>query len=302
MEIDALNWFDIYIITIILVSSILAFFSGFIKSLFSFITIFSTIALSIYLYNPVKNGLEQSMHNSKLATALASAGLFFLLLIIISFISSRLIMSMNNYRHGILDRTMGFIFGFVRGFIIAVLMFISVKLILISLNLDKDDAPAWSKEFRDSSIYQLLDNYSGKIAILLPDEIYKKYAKAEKKLDNSFIMNEEIKKIALSDKVANLIKKVMSALPVESSSKFEDRYTEKTRKLSDSERLILYKNIFNEYKRDLKLGRINKDKILAMNEINELDNALNIKLSPENNSDTGKNNLKQLDRLIDTLK
>jgi len=124
-----LNWFDLVIMAIILLSIVISFFRGFLREAISLITWITGVLVALKFAPHASNLLPSFIHSTMLRFLIAFVALFlavFILGFIVNFIIKRLI-DMTGL--SIVDRVVGIFFGSVRGLIAvgAILMFISVS-------------------------------------------------------------------------------------------------------------------------------------------------------------------------------
>lgn len=151
MEFSNLTGFDITIFSIIILAILFGFLKGFIKSLGGLLGWVLSGYLTLCLYQKIAIILTPHIKNIVLLNLVSTAGLFILLLIIISIISNQIYGLIDNMIGGIVDRTLGAGFGFIKGCLFSCVIFWIV--ITFSKVLDESKQPAWLSEARS---YKLL--------------------------------------------------------------------------------------------------------------------------------------------------
>lgn len=117
------NVLDIAIVGIVLLSAILASVRGFTREVLA-IGSWVAAGFAAYAFHPlVLPFLEPYIANKQLALAAAIASVFFAVLIVVSIITVKISDLILDSSIGALDRTLGFLFGAARGFLIAVVAF-----------------------------------------------------------------------------------------------------------------------------------------------------------------------------------
>ena len=304
MEFSDLNWFDISIITIILLSSIFAFLNGFIKTIFSFVTWAGAGTITLLAYPGSYDYLLHHMDNAKLAMAFASLGTFIVSFIVLAVMDGQITDALDRHRWGVVDRTLGFAFGFVRGFIIVLFIFFSMRLGITALHMNDDDSPKWVTSFQRASIYPILDVVLEYTTKLMPDTIQtyventikgaKNVVESAAGGDTGGIPGKE-----LSSNEKLIMKKIVSALP-EGVTRSISKGDHETEALSDQDQMIIFKKMFLAYKDAVKNDTIAVSERLLPTEIEQIEKAFELVSPAEDESYTDKN-IKQLDRLMNTV-
>ena len=116
--------FDLIILSIILISAFFAFFRGISLELLSISGwILSFIGAHKYGYNLV-NFFNKFINNILISTGLSYFIVFLIIFIIFSFLTKRFSIYIKESYVGILDKTLGFIFGILRGYLLIGLCFL----------------------------------------------------------------------------------------------------------------------------------------------------------------------------------
>jgi membrane protein required for colicin V production len=153
------SWLDVILIVIMLVSGFLAMVRGFTREVLS---IFSwAVAAVAALYLTSKNywsSIEAYFPSPAIAQIAFAVGVFLITLIIVSFITFRISDRVLDSRVGALDRTLGFIFGLARGFLLVAIVFILFSALA-------RDQPAW---ITDARSYPILKQTQVAIESLMP--------------------------------------------------------------------------------------------------------------------------------------
>ena len=153
------SWLDVILIVIMLVSGFLAMVRGFTREVLS---IFSwAVAAVAALYLTTKNywsSVEAYFPSPAIAQVAFAAGVFLITLIVVSFITFRISDRVLDSRVGALDRTLGFIFGLARGFLLVAIVFILFSALA-------RDQPEWITTARS---YPILKQTQVAIESLMP--------------------------------------------------------------------------------------------------------------------------------------
>lgn len=110
---------DIGLLTIMLISGLLAMVRGFMREILSIAAWATAAAASLFAYSSKLLPLAQdAIKNDTLAKIAVVLGVFIVTLIVVSIITTRISDSVLDSRIGALDRTLGFLFGLARGLLI----------------------------------------------------------------------------------------------------------------------------------------------------------------------------------------
>jgi membrane protein required for colicin V production len=115
---------DIVVIGVILISAVLAMIRGFTREVLAIASWIGAAVLAYMFYPAALPPIKQYIGNENFALAAAVGGIFLVSLIIISLITVKISDFVLDSRIGAIDRTLGFVFGGVRGFLICVIGFI----------------------------------------------------------------------------------------------------------------------------------------------------------------------------------
>ena len=134
---------DFAVLVILLISGLIAAYRGFMKETLT-VSAWLLASLAAVFFWPATKPFARSLVEPKvLADILALIGVFFMLLIPVSFVSFRLSETIRESKAGPLDRSLGFVFGVARGLLVVGLGY----LIYDSLAPAKTQ-PDWVREAR----------------------------------------------------------------------------------------------------------------------------------------------------------
>lgn len=111
---------DAILVAIMLVSGLLAMVRGFSREVLSIVSWVVAAVVAFLFYARVTPFALNYIHNEKVAMAASAAGLFFLTLIVVSFITLKIADFIIDSRVGAIDRVLGFAFGAARGLLLVV--------------------------------------------------------------------------------------------------------------------------------------------------------------------------------------
>lgn len=167
---------DGIVIGVLLFSGFLAMVRGFSREFLSLASWVIAAIAAIFLYKPTLPLVETYLTNKTIAL-IASMGIVFIItFIIVSIITMKIADLIIDSRIGALDRTLGFVFGVVRGLFIMV-----IATLLVNQLIRPEDQSPWLK---DAKTKPMLDSLSVQVWDLLPkdpDWIFDKATSAIKK-------------------------------------------------------------------------------------------------------------------------
>ncbi len=113
-----LNTVDFAILGILLISGMIAWHRGFLKETLSVSAWLIAALLAVFVWPITKPFGRAMLQPDFLADLLALVGVFFLVLVPVSFVSFRLSEVVRGSRAGPLDKSLGFVFGLARGLLV----------------------------------------------------------------------------------------------------------------------------------------------------------------------------------------
>lgn len=118
-----MNWVDIIVVAILIISGILAFSIGFIKETLSLVAWIIAVIVAIYVAPLILPTIESFVTNDLAAQLIAWGGVFFITLILSLIITHAIGNSLVKGSPTIIDRWFGLVFGLVRGVVIVCLLY-----------------------------------------------------------------------------------------------------------------------------------------------------------------------------------
>jgi membrane protein required for colicin V production len=119
-----ITWLDILLLSVMLISGILAMIRGFMREVLSIAAWGAAAVATLLLYNRLLPIAKANIASDLIATAAVIGGVFLVTLLVVSIITVRISDMILDSRIGALDRTLGFLFGLGRGLIIVVVAFV----------------------------------------------------------------------------------------------------------------------------------------------------------------------------------
>ena len=156
---------DGILLAIMLVSAVLAMVRGFSREVLSIVSWIVAAVAAFYLYAQLTPFVQQYLpsiaSNKSVASIIAAASVFFVTLIVVSVITMKIADFIIDSRIGALDRTLGFVFGAVRG-----MLLVTVALLFFNW-LVPEDQPKWIAEAKSKP---MLETIGERIIAVLPED------------------------------------------------------------------------------------------------------------------------------------
>jgi membrane protein required for colicin V production len=144
-----MNTFDLVVIGLLLISGIVAFRRGFIKEIFSLGTWVAASVIAATYYKALQPWMMSHHIKNELAAGAASAlALFGLTLVVLIPTGNMLISLIKGPTLTSIDRSMGFVFGLMRGLLILSLIYLGLSYVWP----EQDEQPGWLTEARTTPL------------------------------------------------------------------------------------------------------------------------------------------------------
>lgn len=177
---------DGVLLGVMLISAFLAMMRGFIREVFSIGTWIAAAAAAVYFHALLVPYVEPYVGNDLLSQALSAAAVFFVTLILVSFITIRISDFILDSGVGPIDRTLGFMFGALRGLLIFV-----VAVMLFNGLVQRDKRPTWVTNAKSLPV---LMEIGGRITAALPtnlQETITEFFGSNSEPDNTVLPNDD---------------------------------------------------------------------------------------------------------------
>ena len=156
------SYLDLAVLGIVLVSALLSMMRGFSREVLAIGSWAAAAAAAYYFYPVVVPYLTPYIHKEVFAQAAAAALVFFVTLIVVSLFTVRLSDAILDSKIGALDRSLGFLFGVARGFLLAVVAFA-----IFNWLVSEKQQPEWVKNARTRPV---LTGAADRIVAMLPED------------------------------------------------------------------------------------------------------------------------------------
>jgi membrane protein required for colicin V production len=158
-----MNWLDIGVIGIIVLSAVFAFARGFVREALSIVAWVGAAAITLYGFGWAYAQVDPHIKNPLLSQVVAGLGLFVGSLVVLTILTGFLARMVQASGLTPIDRTLGFIFGLARGAFLVCLAYL-----LLDMSVQQSDRPVW---IRDAKSTPYLHEGSDVLKGFLPDSI-----------------------------------------------------------------------------------------------------------------------------------
>jgi len=153
---------DVLVILAVLVSAGYAAYRGFVNETLSIVAWAAAAFATLYCAPALAPVLRARISTPLVGTVLAYVGIFLVVLIPLSFIAYRFSENVKSSPVGVLDRSLGLVFGIVRGLVV-----VAMAYIVFTLFVPVRDDPHW---IRDARLMPVIRSTSEILLSLVPDQ------------------------------------------------------------------------------------------------------------------------------------
>ena len=157
----SLTVLDLIVIVVVLVSATLAMVRGFVREVLSVASWLAAVGAAYLLYKPLVPLVKPYIESGTIATIVAAAVIFFIALIVASYITTKISDFVIDSRVGALDRGLGFLFGAARGLLLLVIALLFFSWLV-------QTPPSWVANARSKP---LLTDLGDRLMAALPDDV-----------------------------------------------------------------------------------------------------------------------------------
>jgi membrane protein required for colicin V production len=136
-----MNWLDVGVVAIIVLSAVFAFARGFVREAFSVVAWGGAAVITFYAFGWAYDLIDSHVHNPLLSQVIAGFGLFVVSLVALTMATGILARMVSATAFSPIDRTLGFVFGLARGVFLVCLAYL-----LLAAALPPNDWPPWLKD------------------------------------------------------------------------------------------------------------------------------------------------------------
>lgn len=265
IDFSSLNAFDYVVFTIVGLSTLFAFFRGFIHTVLSFLAWIGSIFVAVYLFPVVQPVVADHVEHEIVANILAFMGVYFVSLIIITIVNYQILAIVSRSRLGAIDRSLGFAFGLARGCVLVTIMFMVITFFFSVFGMRESEAenskPKLPEWLANAQTYEPLRVGSATLTNMVPKDFWKdakEYTQMFNKPATSKLWRPEMDK-AMSG--------IMAQLPEETRKSLLEKYNvEHWGDVPVEDRKAISGDILESYKQSMASGEVKGDiPVFALN-------------------------------------
>jgi membrane protein required for colicin V production len=151
---------DLVVVGVVVISALLAAVRGFTREVLAIVAWVTAAAAAWFLHPILLPRIKEHIANPTVALVVAIGAIFIVILLIVSILTVKLSDFILDSRIGALDRTLGFMFGAVRGFLICVVGWMVLAFLV------QDKMPDWATTARSRP---MIESTRNTLIGMLPD-------------------------------------------------------------------------------------------------------------------------------------
>lgn len=153
---------DVILLIVMLVSALLAMVRGLTREVLSIASWGLAAVATLVLFPQFQAPMRAQLQPTWLADIVLAFGIFLLVLIVVSFVTMRISDFILDSRIGVLDRSLGFLFGLGRGLVLVV-----IAHLFFAWLVPEESQPEW---IRDARSRPLLESTGAGLIAMLPED------------------------------------------------------------------------------------------------------------------------------------
>jgi membrane protein required for colicin V production len=254
---------DYIFITIALLSALFGFARGFLKEVFSLLTMFLASAATYYCFPHAYEFFFKHINNESIVLVLCTFFMYGIFWFIISYFTKKLAGSIGVFGNNFADKILGTGFGLLRGILFVIVIYMSI---VITFHAYEDDSkmPEWMLNAKSHNFVKMQTEYFLKF---MPESVQKVYKEGTDEpmgmlfdsLSKKAPVTEFEKKLATSGLTMDNIKtlrQVAKDMPIS----FKHPHTlPEIADLDKAEQQEYVTKLINDYKQEVKLGNIKSE-------------------------------------------
>jgi membrane protein required for colicin V production len=168
------SYLDLGLVVVVLVSALLSMVRGFTREVLAILSWAAAAVAALYLHPMVLPYIKPYVQKETVALAASAAIVFFVTLIIVTIITVKISDLILDSKIGALDRSLGFVFGAARGFLLCVVAFMFFDWLV------QDKEPEWVKTSKTKEYLKMTGNeLMGMLPEHLASDIQKRLNKSK---------------------------------------------------------------------------------------------------------------------------
>jgi membrane protein required for colicin V production len=144
-----MNALDIFVVGIIILSGLFAFARGFVRECLSIASWAGAAAASLYAAPYLRPFAERYMPKGAVSDAVATGAAFLVTLIVLTILTGAISRRVQHSSLSALDRTLGLVFGLMRGALLVAIGFVALSFVLPP----SGDRPQWIAQSRTAPLF-----------------------------------------------------------------------------------------------------------------------------------------------------
>ena len=149
MDNTGINYTDIAVIAVVLLSALLAFARGLVREVLSVFGWVGAAVVTLRAFPHLQPFFAGFIKSAMLANTVAAAVIFLVTLVVLTVLSNRLASGVRNSGLSAVDRSLGFVFGILRGAVLVCLGYL-----IVSWIWPAGEQPVWLKTARTMPVIQ----------------------------------------------------------------------------------------------------------------------------------------------------
>ena len=163
MEAPPINLTDAAVVLVILISGLLAFFRGLVHEVLAVVSWIGAALATIYGFPYARPYATELITVPLIADMVAGVGIFLVTLVVLSVLTNFVSHRIRQSALGPLDRSLGLVFGFLRGAVLVVVAWLALNLLL-----PREDHPEWINE---AKVRPLVEHGAVLLVSILPKRL-----------------------------------------------------------------------------------------------------------------------------------
>ena len=163
MDTPPINLADVAVVLVIVISGLLAFFRGLVHEVLAVISWIGAVLATLYGFSYARPYTTELISVPLIADMAAGTSIFLVTLILLSLLTNFVSRRIRSSALGPLDRSLGLVFGFLRGAVL-----IAVAWLLFTLVVPREDHPKWIAE---AKVRPLVERSTVLLVSILPKRL-----------------------------------------------------------------------------------------------------------------------------------
>ncbi len=243
-----MNSVDIAVFTTLFLSVLVGFVRGGLSSILSTSGWIIAIIGNHYLFNSIESFLEVRLQSKLLTFVVGYVGGLFILLFLVSIVNFLILSMLSHFRGGMIDKTIGVIFGGLRGILIVAVLFLCFETSMKSLSGEDGKITDYPAVLLNASTLPLMKKFEMQLLEYIPDNF-------KGNLSFKSIGEDKVSDIT----ILNLVRKLSEGIPKDALNTINDSVEKNSQYMSERQILINKVNFLLEYRQNHKMSNLSKE-------------------------------------------